>query len=221
MPSDLPSFFRRDLLAGKAALVTGGGGDICGVMVEQMLNHGCKVAIASRNMENLTKRAEEFCKKTGGECIPVRVDIRNEKEIEAAVDTVIEKFGSLDILINGAAGNFLSPAGELSTNAFRTVMEIDAIGTFAASRIAYTKWMKKNGGSIINVTATLHWNGELLQVHPAAAKAAIEGMSKVLANEWGRHNVRVNNIAPVGFFFFVFFCRVSWRLLAISCVFPQ
>lgn len=188
--------FSPDLLAGKVALVTGGGSGICMGITEELMRHGARCAIFSRTLPKLEKAAAELRARTGGEIMCVRGDVRNVAEVEAAVDEVLAKFGRLDIAVMGAAGNFLCPATKLSTNALNTVMQIDAIGTFTCARTVYNKWMRANGGSIINITATLHWNGELLQTHPGMAKAAIEAMSKHLANEWGPRGVRVNCIAP-------------------------
>ena len=100
-------------------------------------------------------------------------------------------------MVNGAAGNFLASASKLSTNGFRTVMEIDTIGTFNMSREVFNQSFRKNGGGvIINISAELHWNGSALQAHSAAAKAGVDALTKVLACEWGPHGVRVAGIVP-------------------------
>merc|ERR1711916_412310 len=132
----------------------------------------------------------------GRRCVPVRMDVVKPKDVDAAVDQALRQFPRIDILVNGAAGNFLCPAEQISANAYKRVFEIDAIGTFLVTQAVYKKTMKKTGGSIINVTATLHWNGELFQTHAGSAKAAIEGMTRHLANEWGKDGVRMNNVAP-------------------------
>jgi len=108
----------------------------------------------------------------------------------------VAKFGRLDVLVNGAAGNFLASASKLSSNGFKTVLEIDTIGTFNMCSAAFKVFMGKNGGVIINISATLHWNGSALQVHSSSAKAAIDAMTKVLACEWGPHGIRVVGIVP-------------------------
>lgn len=99
-------------------------------------------------------------------------------------------------MVNGAAGNFLASASQLSTNGFRTVQEIDALGTFNMSQSVYNGYMKENGGVIINISATLHWSGSALQVHSAAAKAGVDSITKSLAVEWGPSKVRVVGIVP-------------------------
>jgi peroxisomal 2,4-dienoyl-CoA reductase len=106
----------------------------------------------------------------------------------------VERFGRIDLLVNGAAGNFLAPFAKLSEKGFRTVMEIDAVGTFNMSKAVFHT-NKLSGGSIINISATLQ-TGVALQAHSASAKAAIDAMTRVLAVELGRHQIRVNSIAP-------------------------
>ena len=115
----------------------------------------------------------------------------------AAVKKAVDEFGKIDILVNGAAGNFLATASKLSTNGMRTVLEIDTLGTFNMSREVFNQSMSKNGGGvIINISASLHWNGSALQAHSSAAKAGVDALTKVLACEWGPHNVRVVGLVP-------------------------
>lgn len=125
------------------------------------------------------------------------MDVRKVKEVETAVDKALEHFSRIDVLVNGAAGNFLCPASKLSYNGIKTVIDIDTLGTFNLSKAVFNKCFKKNGGgSIINITATLHYNGCPNQCHAGCAKAAIEAMMRHLAVEWGPHGVRVNCVAP-------------------------
>jgi peroxisomal 2,4-dienoyl-CoA reductase len=109
---------------------------------------------------------------------------------------MVEKFGKLDILVNGAAGNFLASASKLSSNGMKTVLEIDTLGTFNMSQAAFKASMGEKGGVIINISALLHWNGTALQAHSSAAKAGVDALTKVLACEWGPHNIRVVGIVP-------------------------
>ncbi|XP_072791734.1 peroxisomal 2,4-dienoyl-CoA reductase [(3E)-enoyl-CoA-producing] isoform X5 [Taeniopygia guttata] len=128
----------------------------------------------------------------------------------------LQEFKRIDILINGAAGNFLCPASALSFNAFKTVIDIDTMGTFNTSKVLFEKYFRDHGGIIVNITATLSYRGQALQVHAGAAKAAIEGaagmavlpvshcccnpspeaMTRHLAVEWGPNKIRVNSLAP-------------------------
>ncbi|CAG8485587.1 8189_t:CDS:10 [Ambispora leptoticha] len=187
--------FKTDILKGKVAFVTGGGSGICRGMTEALLTHGASAVITSRSLERLEKAAEEMRKATGGEVLAVAADVRKPDEVEKAVKKAIEKFGKIDILINGAAGNFLAPAELLSYNAFRTVVEIDLLGTFNVSKACFP-YLKKSKGSIINVSTTLHYTATLFQVHVSAAKAGIDSMTRLFAVEWGPHGIRVNCLAP-------------------------
>jgi len=98
--------------------------------------------------------------------------------------------------VNGAAGNFLAPASQLSSNGFRTVLAIDALGTFNVCRAAFDRWLRDHGGAILNVSATLHYGATPLQIHASAAKAAVDAITRSLALEWGRLGIRVNGLAP-------------------------
>ncbi|EDV20656.1 Peroxisomal 2,4-dienoyl-CoA reductase [Trichoplax sp. H2] len=189
-------YFKSDILANKVAFISGGGSGICFRITEIYMRHGCDTVIASRNFNRVKEAAERLEKATGRRCLPVRMDVRKPQEIQDAVDQALSHYNRIDILINGAAGNFLCPASRLSYNAFRTVIEIDTLGTFNLSKAVYEKYFSKHGGNIINISATLHYNGDVLQVHVGAAKAAIDAMTKHLAREWGRDGVRVNCIAP-------------------------
>ncbi|KAF9581135.1 hypothetical protein BGW38_001965, partial [Lunasporangiospora selenospora] len=139
--------------------------------------------------------AEEMRASTGGEIFAVAADVRDPKQVQAAVDKHIAHYGRLDILVNGAAGNFLSLSQNLSFNAFRTVIEIDLIGTFTVTKCCFPH-LKASKGSIINVSATLHYNGQVFQAHACAAKAGVDALSLVWANEWGPLGIRSNCIAP-------------------------
>eukprot|EP00002_Diphylleia_rotans_P028412 TRINITY_DN5736_c0_g1_i1.p1 TRINITY_DN5736_c0_g1~~TRINITY_DN5736_c0_g1_i1.p1 ORF type:complete len:288 (-),score=73.78 TRINITY_DN5736_c0_g1_i1:68-931(-) len=187
--------FKEDFLAGKVALVTGGATGISFSITKTLMKHGCNTAIMSRKMDKLKTSAAELEQSTGKKCFPVSADVRDPKQVEAAIDQVLQHFGRIDILINGAAGNFLCAAEALSYNAFRTVIEIDTIGTYNVTKAVFTKFMKDNGGNIINLSATLQYNGTPLQVHAGSAKAAIDAMTKHLAVEWGPLGIRVNTIA--------------------------
>uniref|UniRef100_V9L2G2 Peroxisomal 2,4-dienoyl-CoA reductase [(3E)-enoyl-CoA-producing] n=1 Tax=Callorhinchus milii TaxID=7868 RepID=V9L2G2_CALMI len=160
------------------------------------MRHGCQTAIASRSLERVQAAAEKLKIATGQHCLPLKADVRQPQTIIAAVEETLSKFGKIDILINSAAGNFLSPASGLSFNAFRTVLDIDTMGTFNTSKVLYQKWFKDHGGVIVNITATLSYRGQALQVHSGSAKAAIEAMTKHLAVEWGPDDIRINSLAP-------------------------
>lgn len=192
----MTSVFKADCLAGRVAFVTGGGSGICREIARGFLQHGASVAVVSRSAERVATAAKELAEETGGRTLGVAADVRKPEEVQAALARTLEAFGRLDIVVNGAAGNFLAPAAQLSPNAFRTVMEIDAMGTYNVSRAAFDAWLRDHGGTIINISATLHYGATPLQVHASAAKAAVDSVTRSLALEWGRLGIRVNGIAP-------------------------
>lgn len=193
---DYKYVFQKDLLKGQVAYITGGGSGIGFRIAEILMRHGCDTAIASRKLERVQKAAEKLERATGRNCLALQADVRIPADVERAVDSILQRYGRIDILVNCAAGNFLCDAENLSYNAFKTVIEIDTIGTFNVSKAVYQKYFKKHGGNIVNISATLPYKGDALQVHAGSAKAAIDAMAKHMAVEWGPDGVRVNNIAP-------------------------
>ncbi|NXL20248.1 DECR2 reductase, partial [Setophaga kirtlandii] len=185
-----------DLLQGQVAFITGGGSGIGFRIAEIFMRHGCRTVIASRNLQRVAEASKKLVAATGQQCLPLCIDVRQPQTIAAAVDEALQQFQRIDILINGAAGNFLCPASALSFNAFKTVMDIDTLGTFNTSKVLFEKYFRDHGGVIVNITATLSYRGQALQVHAGAAKAAIDAMTRHLAVEWGPNNIRVNSLAP-------------------------
>ncbi|CAL1529218.1 unnamed protein product [Lymnaea stagnalis] len=189
--------FRKDIISNKVAFITGGGSGICFTIAEILMRHGCHTAIAGRNLDRLKKSSQTLSKTTGRRCLPVQMDVRKPQEVITGVEACLQEFGRIDILINGsAAGNFLCPLESMSFNAFKTVLEIDTLGTYNVSKVAYDKYFNANGGVIINITATLHYRGTVLQAHVGSAKAAIEALTKHQALEWGPQGIRVICVAP-------------------------
>jgi peroxisomal 2,4-dienoyl-CoA reductase len=188
--------FADGILDGRVAFVTGGGTGITGGVARAMAEAGARVVLVSRKMEHL-EPAAEVIRKGGGEALPFAADVRQMEEVERAISATIEKYGGLDIVVNGAAGNFLCPAEDLSPNGFGTVVDIDLKGTFNVCRAAFAE-LKKRGGaaSILNISATLHYMGTPLQLHVSAAKAGVDALTRNLAVEWGRYGIRCNAIAP-------------------------
>lgn len=184
------------LLQGRVAFITGGGSGIGFRIAEIFMRHGCDTVIVSRNLPKLKEAADKLQAATGRKCLAVAGDVRQPQSLVDAVDEALRTFSRIDILVNNAAGNFLCPASNLSFNAFKTVFDIDTMGTFNASKIVFERYFRDNGGVIINITATLSYKGQVLQVHAGSAKAAIDAMTKHLAVEWGPSKVRVNSLAP-------------------------
>jgi len=188
--------FKDDIFSGKVAFVTGGGSGICKGITEALMKHGATAAIVGRKADRLAEAAKDLEAKTGKACLAIPCDVRDPKAVEAAIAETIEKLGRLDIVVNGAAGNFLCPASQLSPNGFKTVMEIDTFGTFHVSRAAFDAYLRDHGGVILNVSATLHRGATPLQIHASAAKAAIDSMTRTMALEWASLGVRVVGVAP-------------------------
>jgi peroxisomal 2,4-dienoyl-CoA reductase len=190
------SIFNDNLFLGKIALITGGGTGIGRGMALGLAKHGADVAIVSRKQENLTAAADEISKTTGRRCLSLVADVRQPDAVESAVNRAVQELGRLDFLVNNAAGNFLCPSADLSPNGFGTVLDIDTKGTWNVARAAYHAWLKEHGGQILNISATLHYGGTPAQLHVAAAKAAVDAVTRTLAVEWGSQGIRVNAIAP-------------------------
>ncbi|KAG9476747.1 hypothetical protein GDO78_002246 [Eleutherodactylus coqui] len=184
------------LLQGRVAFITGGGSGIGFRIAEIFMRHGCDTVIVSRNLQRVTQAAEKLRAATGRHCLALNADVRQPQTLIDAVEESLKTFSRIDILVNNAAGNFLCPASNLSFNAFKSVLDIDTMGTFNASKILFERYFRDHGGVILNITATLSYKGSVLQVHAGSAKAAIDAMTKHLAVEWGPSKVRVNSLAP-------------------------
>ncbi|KAI7875769.1 NAD(P)-binding protein [Lichtheimia hyalospora FSU 10163] len=194
-PVNTTDIFKKDIFAGKVVLVSGGGSGICRGLTEALLRHGAKAAIVSRTFSKLEQAAKEMSAATGAPVLPVAADVRKPEQVEAAVAKTIETYGRIDFLINGAAGNFLAPFEGLSYNAFRTVIEIDTLGTFNFTKAALPH-LKASKGAVLNISATLYYTGKAFQAHAGAAKAAIDALTTHWAVELGPHGIRVNGISP-------------------------
>jgi len=201
--------FADGILKGRVAFITGGGTGITGGVARALAEAGANVALVSRRLEHLEPAAKTIndaraardvragtpALPASGEAFPVAADVRNPDEVQQAIAATVERFGRVDIVVNGAAGNFLCKAEELSPNGFGTVVDIDLKGTFNVCRAAFDQ-LKQHRGQILNISATLHYLGTPMQLHVSAAKAGVDALTRNLAVEWGRYGIRVNAIAP-------------------------
>jgi peroxisomal 2,4-dienoyl-CoA reductase len=182
------------VVEGHVALVTGGGTGITGGVARALAESGARVALVSRKMEHLEPAAALIAER-GGEAFAFAADVRDFGQVERAVAATVERFGRLTTVVNGAAGNFLCRAEELSANGFGTVVDIDLKGTFNVCRAAFAE-LKREGGHVLNISATLHYGGTPYQLHVSAAKAGVDALTRNLAVEWGPYGIRSNAIAP-------------------------
>ena len=188
------TIFIDGILKDHVAFVTGGGTGITGGVARALAEAGAGVALVSRQMDHLEPAAAAI-NDAGGRAFPVAADVRNPDDVAKAIAATVEHFGKIDIVVNGAAGNFLCAAEQLSPNGFGSVVDIDLKGTFNVCRAAFEE-LKQHRGQILNISATLHYLGTPMQLHVSAAKAGVDALTRNLAVEWGRHGIRVNAIAP-------------------------
>jgi peroxisomal 2,4-dienoyl-CoA reductase len=189
------SDFKDDILKGRVALITGGATGIGKEISRTLGKHGAKIAITSRKQENLDAARQEF-EKEGIECLALSSDVRNPEAVEQVIAATIEKFGGLNIVVNCAAGMFIAPIENMSYNGFKTVVDIDLLGTYNVTKAAYTAYLKEHGGCIVNISAPFdHW-GVSTMAHVAAAKTGVESLTRTCAVEWAPLGIRVNSVAP-------------------------
>ncbi|KAK0555049.1 peroxisomal 2 4-dienoyl-CoA reductase sps19 [Tilletia horrida] len=188
--------FKDDIFKGKVLFCTGGGSGICYKIVERMMKHGANAAIVGRKADRLNAAAQELEKTVPGQkCIATPGDVRKVEDLVAAVKKTVETFGKIDFVIAGAAGNFLAPIEGISSNGFRTVQEIDLVGTYNTIKATMDE-LKKSHGAYIHISATLHYYGLAWQAPASAAKAGIDSLSATAAIELGPWGIRSNVIAP-------------------------
>lgn len=189
---------RDDALKGKTIVVTGGGSGLGKAMTKYFLELGAKVAITSRNLEKLQNTAKELEEETGGKCLPLQCDVRHYDQVENMLQQTVEKFGSADILLNNAAGNFISPTERLSANAFDTIIDIVLKGSKNCTLAFGKHWIDKGekNKTVLNIVTTYAWTGSAYVVPSATAKAGVLAMTRSLAVEWAKYGIRMNAIAP-------------------------
>lgn len=186
--------FREGLFAGRAALVTGGGSGINQRIAERLAEQGARVALVGRTQEKLDAVANGI-RAHGGESAGFAADVRDYAALAGAVSAAADRFGPIGILVCGAAGNFPAPAAAMSANAFRSVVDIDLLGTFNTCRAAVER-LERPGASIVAISAPQAVHAMAFQAHVCAAKAGVDMLTRTLAIEWGAWGVRVNGVMP-------------------------
>lgn len=189
---------RDDALKGKTVVVTGGGSGLGKAMARYFLELGAEVAISSRNLEKLQTTAQELEKETNGNCFAVQCDVREHHEVENMLKSVLKRFGKVDVLLNNAAGNFISPTERLSSRAFDVIIDIVLKGTKNCTLAFGKHWIanRQENTAVLNIVTTYSWTGSGYVVPSAAAKAGVLAMTRSLAVEWAKYGMRFNAIAP-------------------------
>lgn len=188
--------FAHDMLAGKTALITGGGTGIGRALAIAFAAHGANVAVVARR-EELLQETVALIEAAGGRATYRLLDIRDEEAVERVVEDIWTTFGRIDLLINNAGGNFLAPAANMRPKGFRSVIDINIVGTFLMSRAVGARMIDDGkGGRVINMSATNAERGSPMMVHSGASKAGINSMTETLAVEWGAAGITVNAILP-------------------------
>ena len=190
MPSTL---FAPDVLAGQVAIVTGGGSGLGRATAIELTACGARVVVCGRRLEPLEETAG-MCE--AGRCDALTCDIREEDQVAALVDAVLERHGRVDLLVNNAGGQFLTPAEEITPKGFRTVIRLNVEGTWLMSHAVATKAMipEGRGGKIVNVTLSPH-HGLPGMAHSSTARAAVENLTRVLSIEWARFGITLTALA--------------------------
>ena len=187
--------FKEDLLAGKVALVTGGGSGLGLTMTRKFLELGARVAILGRNQERLEKAAEELA--AADRLTVHRCDVREPDQVERAVAEVCDAVSGIDIVVNNAAGNFLAATEDLSPNAFDAVVRTVLYGTFNVTSVTGRRMIEQGrGGVFLNIITTYAWTGSAFVVPSAVSKAGVLALTRSLAVEWAAYGIRMNAIAP-------------------------
>lgn len=206
----LSNVWKEGIFDNKVVFCTGGGGTICSAQVRALVHLGANACIIGRNVEKTENMAKSIATaRKGAKVIGIgAVDVRKLDDLESAVERCVKELGAIDYVIAGAAGNFLAPIAGLSSNAFRSVLEIDTLGSYntlkatlphliaSAAKNPNTGTNVSTGGRIIFLSATFHYTGMPLQAHAAAAKAGVDAISATAAIEFGPRGITSNVITP-------------------------
>ncbi|HEX8039787.1 MAG TPA: SDR family oxidoreductase [Chryseosolibacter sp.] len=184
-------------LKDKTVIITGGGTGLGRSMGKYFLELGANLVITSRKEEVISKTARELSAETGGKVLAVPCDVRKYEEIEGVIQSAEKEFGSVNAVVNNAAGNFISPTERLSHRAFDIVVDIVLRGTYYTTLAAGKNWIaKKQPGTFLNIVTTYAWTGSGYVVPSACGKAGVLALTRSLAVEWAKYRIRSNAIAP-------------------------
>jgi NAD(P)-dependent dehydrogenase (short-subunit alcohol dehydrogenase family) len=184
-------------LKGKTIIITGGGTGLGKAMGKYFLQLGANLVITSRKKEILDKTASELSSETGGKVLAIGCDVRKYEEIENVLRSTESEFGQIHGVLNNAAGNFISPTERLSHRAFDIIVDIVLKGTYYTTLAAGKNWIaKKQPGTFLNIVTTYAWTGSGYVVPSACGKAGVLALTRSLAVEWAKYNIRSNAIAP-------------------------
>lgn len=193
----MTGMLQQGALLGRTIVVTGGGTGLGRSMGKYFLELGANLVITSRKKEVIEKTAGELSKETGGKVLAVPCDVRKYEEIENVIKTAESAFGQVHGVVNNAAGNFISPTERLSHRAFDIVVDIVLKGTYYTTLAAGKNWIaKKQPGTFLNIVTTYAWTGSGYVVPSACGKAGVLALTRSLAVEWAKYNIRSNAIAP-------------------------
>lgn len=188
---------KEGALKDKTVIVTGGGTGLGRSMVKYFLELGANAVICSRKLEVLEQAAKELEQETGGTVLPIACDVRKYPEVEAMLETTLKRFGHVDVLVNNAAGNFVSPTERLSNKAFDVITDIVLKGSYNCTLAVGKHWIEqKQEGAFLNIVTTYAWTGSGYVVPSACAKAGVLALTRSLASEWAKYGIRSNAIAP-------------------------
>ena len=200
--------FQKDLLNKKIIIITGGGTGLGKSMARRFGELGANLVITSRKQDVLDDTAIEL-RETGAQVLPITCDVRKPIEVQSVVDRTIEKFKKIDILVNNAAGNFISPTELLSPGGFKVIVDIVLNGTFNFTQAVGKEMINAKTGTILNIVTTYAWTGSGYVVPSAAAKAGVLAITRSLAVEWAKYGIRHVAIAHG-----TFPTKAAWKRVA-------
>jgi len=193
----MEGMLKPDSFKGKTILITGGGTGLGRSMGKYLLELGANLVISSRKKEVIDKTAAELMNETGGKVLAVPCDVRKYEEIEQLLAATQKEFGAIHGILNNAAGNFISPTERLSHRAFDIIVDIVLKGTYYMTLAAGKNWIaNKQPGTFLNIVTTYAWTGSGYVVPSACSKAGVLALTRSLAVEWAKYNIRSNAIAP-------------------------